>query len=133
MKQAMALLKNFVKNELVFLPKHFPLEFLTGENILLLPSLHRFGLCCTEAFRVLRGDEDGYIRFLRTGLGVCLSVRKMDELLAAHPSRPQANPSTELLALAEQVRTMLAAYPADDPTVMMVKQSAAYQKVEHFD
>ena len=37
----------------------------------------------------------------------------------------------ELLALAEQVRTLLAAYPADDPAVEALKQSAAYQKVAH--
>ena len=43
--------------------------------------------------------------------------------------RVQATP--ELLSLAEQVRTLLSMYPADDPAVEALKQSAAYQKVAH--
>ena len=43
--------------------------------------------------------------------------------------RVQATP--ELIVLAEQVRTLLAQYPADDPAVEALKQSAAYQKVAH--
>ena len=38
-------------------------------------------------------------------------------------------PSAELLALAEQVRTVLARFSPDDPAVEALKQSEAYQKV----
>lgn len=37
----------------------------------------------------------------------------------------------KMLGLAEQVRILLARYPADDPAVEAVKYSAAYQKVVH--
>ena len=36
---------------------------------------------------------------------------------------------SDLLALAEKVRTILAAYPADDPAVAALKVSPAYRKV----
>ena len=38
-------------------------------------------------------------------------------------------PGAELLALAEKVRTILAAYPANDPAVAALKVSPAYRKV----
>ena len=54
----------------------------------------------------------------------------MVEFLIDHTPQLQApKPSSELLALAEQIRTILAAYPADDPAVAALKQSDVYQKV----
>ena len=35
----------------------------------------------------------------------------------------------ELLELTEKIRTILAAYPPDDPLVMQIKASPSYQKV----
>ena len=37
--------------------------------------------------------------------------------------------AAELAALAEQVKRLLAMYPADDPAVAAIKKSEAYQKV----
>ena len=56
---------------------------------------------------------------------------------AAGPSRrehtPQLrpSPSQELVALAAQVRTLLAAYDPEDPAVAALKQSPVYQKVAY--
>ena len=50
--------------------------------------------------------------------------------LTEHTPELQAPPATpELLQLAEQVRILLAQYPADDPAVMALRQSEAYRKV----
>ena len=35
------------------------------------------------------------------------------------------------MCIRDRVRTLLAQYPADDPAVEALKQSAAYQKVAH--
>ena len=52
--------------------------------------------------------------------------------MAKHtPELQPPPPSPELLALAEQVRTMLAAYPADDPAVAALKASPVYRRVAH--
>ena len=56
----------------------------------------------------------------------------MVEFLLEHTPALQAPPpSPELLELAEKVRTMLAAYPADDPAVAALKASPVYLKVAH--
>ena len=56
----------------------------------------------------------------------------MAEFLAKHtPELQPPPPSPELLALAEQVRTMLAAYDPNDPAVAALKASPAYQKVAY--
>ena len=41
------------------------------------------------------------------------------------------NPSEELNAMAEQIRTMLERFSPNDPAVAALKQSEAYQRVAH--
>lgn len=129
----MALCRAFAKIEAVFLPRYYSADLLCDENIQLLPSLHRFGWYCGKAFWALdAGDSAAYVRLLRQGLEVCQIAKPIVEFLLKQleeSRKVQATP--ELLALAEQVRTLLAAYPADDPAVEALKQSAAYQKVAH--
>lgn len=125
-----ALAKAFVKMENAYLPRCYMPEILCEENIQLLPPMHRFGWYCSRAFGALEaGDTAGYVRLLRAGLEVCPGMKAMVEFLTEHT--PQLKPPVpgELLALAEQVRTLLAQYAPDDPAVVMLKQSSAYQKV----
>ena len=71
-------------------------------------------------------------RLLRQGLESCTEAKLIVEFLLKQLEESQKIQATpELLALAEQVRILLAAYPADDPAVEALKQSAAYQKVAH--
>lgn len=133
MEQGMALCRAFAKIEAVFLPRYYSADLLCDENIQLLPSLHRFGWYCGKAFWALdAGDSAAYVRLLRQGLESCAEAKPMAEFLLKQledSRRVQATP--ELIVLAEQVRTLLAQYPADDPAVEALKQSAAYQKVAH--
>lgn len=73
-----------------------------------------------------------YARYLREGLASCPEMKPMAEFLAKHtPELQPPPPSPELLALAEQVRSILAMYRADDPAVEALKASPAYRKVAH--
>lgn len=132
-KQGMDLCRAFAKIESVFLPKYYAPELLCEENIQLLPPLHRFGWYCGKAFWALdAGGPAEYVRLLRKGLETCPEMKTMVEFLLKQleeSRKVQATP--ELLSLAEQVRTLLSMYPADDPAVDALKQSAAYQKVAH--
>lgn len=129
----MAVIKAFTAVERVFLRQYYAPAMLCGENIRLLPPMHRFGWYCVQAFDTLdAGDKAGYVRLLREGLESCQEAKPIVEFLLGQLEESQkVQPMPELLALAEQVRTLLAQYPADDPAVEALKQSAAYQKVAH--
>ena len=132
-KQGMELCRKFVAVEREFLPQYYNPELLCDENIHLLPSMHRFGWYCGLAFEALDGGKPAeYVRLLRQGLASCPEMKPMVEFLLKQleeSRKVQAAP--ELLVLAEQVRTLLAQYPADDPAVEALKQSAVYQRVAH--
>ena len=130
-EQGIALARSFASMERVFIPRCYAPEALNENWLFMLPPMHRFGWYCAQAFEMLdAGDAVGYVRLLREGLAVCEGVKDMVEFLIDHTPQLQApKPSVELLALAEQIRTILAAYPADDPAVAALKQSDAYQKV----
>ncbi len=132
-QQGMALCRAFAKIEGAFLPKYYADDLLCDENIHLLPPMHRFGWYCSRAFWAQdAGDASMYVQLLRQGLEVCPEGKPMVEfLLRQLEESRKVQPTPELLALAEQVRVLLAQYPADDPAVEALKQSAAYQKVAH--
>lgn len=113
--------------------KFLPLCYAAEAPLFVLPPLHRFGRFCARAFDALEaGDPAGYVRALRQGLEACGSVKPLVEFLLDHtPELQTPPPSPELLALADQVRTMLAAYPADDPAVAALKASPVYRRVAY--
>lgn len=99
------------------------------ENVFLLPPRRRFGWYCVQAFRTLKnGDAAGYVRLLRTGLE---NLPERKDMLAFLSEHIPPTPAPELLALAEQVRAILAQYPPDDPAVLELKASPVYQKVAY--
>ncbi len=121
----------FARVERAYLPVCYAPEVLNRENLFLLPPLHRFGYYCAQAFDALDvGDTAGYVHLLREGLSVCEGVKDMVEFLIDHTPELRT-PSDELNALAEQIRTVLANFPPDDPAVAALKQSEAYQKVAY--
>lgn len=121
----------FSEIESAFLPRYYETELLCDENIHVLPPMHRFGWYCGKAFWALdAGDPTTYVRLLRQGLDACPEAKPMVEFLLRQLEESQKVQATpELLVLAKQVRALLAQYPADDPAVEALKQSAAYQKV----
>ena len=129
----MALTRAFAKVERAFLTAYYAPEVLREGNIYALPLMHRAGWYCAQAFDSLElGDASGYVHYLREGLVSCSDMKDLVEFLIEHTPELQAPPpSEELLNMAEKVRTILAAYPADDPAVRALKASPVYQKVAY--
>ena len=113
--------------------KFLPLCYAVDAPLFTLPPLHRFGNFCARAFTALDGgDAADYARCLRQGLETCPSMKPMAEFLLDHTPQLQAPPvDPELLALAERVRTLLASFPPEDPSVAALKASPSYQRVAH--
>ncbi len=131
-KRGLALAEAFVKVVGTFVSRCYTPEVLCEENITILPSLHRFGWYSGRAFAALEaGDTAGYVRLLRAGLETCPEMKVMVEFLTEHTPQLRPSPSQELVALAVQVRTLLAAYDPEDPAVAALKQSPVYQKVAY--
>ena len=132
-EQDIELVRRFTETEKRFLAAYYTPELLTGENMLLLPPLHRFGWYFVRAFEALdTGDPVEYVRLLREGLRACGAMKPMVEFLVKHtPELKDPPPSPELLALAEQIRAVLVNFSPDDPAVEVLKQSEAYRKVAY--
>ena len=133
--RGMELARTFAQIENEFLRFSYTAEALEGDNLLILPPLHRFGYLCAKAFEALdAGDAVGYTRFLRKGLTVCEGMKPMVEFLIKHTPELQSvsnDPNPELLVLAQKVRLMLAQYAPGTPAVEAIKNTEAYQKVAH--
>lgn len=130
-EEGMALIRRFTQLEAILLPRMYTPDMFTEENALLLPPMHRWGFYCTLAFEALDGgDPRSYLRLLHEGLKVCTSEKDMVRFLLDRfldDARPKTSP--ELLMLADKVRETLAAYAPDDPAVLAIKESPAYQQV----
>ena len=130
----LSVVRDFARTEKAFLSFCYSPQVLREENLSVLPPMHRFGWYCVQATEALdSGDAAGYVRLLRSGLGVCKNVKDMVEFLVEHTPelQTQPEPSAEMLSLAEQIRTVLANFAPDDPAVAALKQSEAYQKVAY--
>lgn len=131
--EGLALARRFAEVEGKYLSAYYAPKVLCDKNIHLLPPMHRFGWYCREAFEALDGgDSRGYVRALRQGLESCPDGKAMVEfLLRQMEESRKVQTAPELLSLAEQVRTVLAQYPVDDPAVLALKQSEVYQTMAH--
>lgn len=130
--RGMELCRAFVKIEGETLPRYYGAEALREENIPALPPMHRFGWYCVQAFEALdAGGYQDYLRLLRAGLTACPSMKGIVEFLASNTPEIQEkmDPSPELRALADQVRTLLASFEPGDPALEAIRTSEAYQKV----
>lgn len=126
------LLRIFAQVEERFLSRCYTDKMLQGDAFWLLPPMHRFGWRCAQAFQAKeRGNLTEYIAILRDSLQTAPHVERIVDFLAQEAEddeRPKTS-SPELLALAEQVRMILSQYAPNDPAVVALKQSDAYQKV----
>lgn len=132
-EQGTKLARTFAVVGNAYLPRCYSPEILLEKNLRALPPMDRFGWYCAQAFDCLEaGDTLGYVRLLRAGLNSYEGAKPMVEFLLDHTPELQAPPpSPELLELAEKVKTMLTAYPPDDPAVTALKTSEVYQKVAY--
>lgn len=132
--RGMDLCRAFVKIEGETLPRYYGEEALREENVPSLPPMHRFGWYCVRAFAALdAGGYQDYLRLLRAGLTACPSMKGIVEFLASNTPKLQEkmDPSPELRALADQVRTLLASFTPGDPALDTIRSSEAYQKVAY--
>ena len=120
----------FAGAEAQFISCCYNAEILTEETLSILPAVHRFGWYACRALAALEsGDMNEYVRLLREGVKTCPNMNKMVKFLVEHTEELKPEISPELRELAEKVKTILAAYPADDPAVVALKQTPAYQQV----
>lgn len=105
-------------------------DLLSEEDLSVLPGMQRFGWHYQQALAAWEHDNElGYIRALRAGLKEAPAMKEMVEFLIEH--KPKTAAQRQLEELAEQVRAILARYPAGDPAVAAIRQSEIYQKVAH--
>lgn len=134
-EQGMALAQTFAQIEREFLTRCYTAEVLCEDGLFTLPPLHRFGWYCAQAFDALeQGGVVEYVRLLREGLHVCKGMKDMVEFLldSAHRQEIASRISTaspELIALANQVKTILARFDLGDPAVEELKRSPSYRQV----
>lgn len=127
----LALIRRFAALESAALPLLYAPALLSEGNSALLPPMHRWGLTCTRALQALdAGRPQEYLAILRKGLAACPGEKDMVQFLLdrfMEDARPKASP--ELLALAEKIRAILAAYNPEDPAVQAIRESPAYKQV----
>ena len=127
----LAILRAFARVEAAALPALYAPELLTEENAALLPPLHRWGLYSGRAFEALdAGRPQEYLAALRRGFAACPGQKDMARFLLdrfRQEARSEASP--ELLALAEKVRGILAAYGPEHPAAEALRESDAYKQV----
>lgn len=125
----------------VLLNFYYNPNILCAEMVELLPDMHHFGWCFLQG---CTAKEDGnileYVRWLRKALKAVPKLKEMieylvdgvnDELERAKETQKNTEASPELIQIASQIRTILAQYAPDDPTVLALKQTPAYQMVAH--
>ena len=134
-EDGIALARAFSDVERLFLPYSYTPAAL--DELCALPSMHRFGVFCVRAFDAL--DQHNYadcLHALREGLKHCGDMRPMVEYLLdsvkkqEREARIESAPP-ELRKMAEQLKTMLASYPVDDPAVQELKKTEQYQKLAY--
>ena len=132
-EKGVRLARAFAKIEEAFLARYYTPEMLEPQNICLLPPMHGFAWHCIRAFRAMDGNDlAGYTAELRAGLEVSAEMKPVVVFLKDQiPEVEQLEVSAELRALADQIRAILSNYGPDDPAVIALKQSEAYQKVAH--
>ena len=107
------------------------------EFIMCLPDNHIFAYYLNKANMLKECNPLEYIKTLKTILNIVPETRSvivflMEELKKKEELKRQEkikNASPELLVLAEQLKTMLAAFPSDSPELLAIKQSPVYKQV----
>lgn len=131
-EQTEELCKCFLKFSDEFLDRYYNATMLQEDSIHLIPALHRF------AWYVLRSQAyvseqkwSDAVADLRHALKNAPAMKHMVNYLLKRieERRKKSELTPEIEALAKKIQSILAAYPADDPAVQMLKASPAYQKV----
>ena len=137
-KQAEALFQAYCEATDSYLKTVYPTELLQSDYMYaVLPQDCRFAYGCLQAEEQLQAnDEANCIHTLKDLLKMAPSMREMVRFLTdrvAHITqerRMQMAITPQLIAMAKQVRAMLAQYPENSPTAFILKSSEQYQKMK---
>ena len=121
-----------------FLSTVYSREILQSEYVhAILPQNYRFAYGCAQAETQLQaGDAAACVHTLKKLLNLAPHMRDMVLFMTERAKRVteerlvRAGITPELLAMAKQVRAMLAQYPENSPMVFMLKSSEQYQKMK---
>lgn len=113
-------------------------ENLFDENMIdVIPGMHGFAWILIQYKNSIdAGDLKKSIYWLKKSLKLAPNMKELVKNLASNieeklKDEPTENVPQELLMLAEKVKTILSAYPKDDPAVEAIKQSDIYKKVAY--
>lgn len=130
------LLAIYIKSTEHFLNLYYNNSVLCEDLIDMIPSMHAFAWFVTKYNQEkLNNNLQQCIYWLKKALKIAPVMKSMVKYLLKNIENEinkipeEVNP--ELLALAEKVRTILSAYPQDDPAVFAIKQSEVYKKVAY--
>ena len=133
-----AFLNSFIDISEKFLWYHYHLDLLAdGKYIDCLAEPHIFAWYLIEANKVKSESPLEYVKTLRTALQKVPQAKDIVEFLIADLQREEEqrkqeqikNAAPELLQMAEQLKTMLAAFPPNSPELLAIKQSPVYKQV----
>ncbi len=125
----------FLKRTAVYLETFYQPEILTEAHIHLLPQNIRFSWYLLQAQIHLENRVIAdCVHCLRAGLKIAPHMKSLIQYLLEKV--PKETPkqdavSAELMMLAEKIRSILSAFPPDDPSVLALKASPVYQQVAH--
>lgn len=132
------LIEKFVFVANIFLSSCYNSELLNNEEfIVCIPTLHLFSWYLVKAEKEKIQKPLEYIKTLRKLLKKIPQSKQLvefliEELRAQEEKKKQEqikNASPELIAMANQLKTMLSAFPPDSPQLLAIKQSPMYKQV----
>jgi hypothetical protein len=128
----------FVEVSEQFLSHYYNEDLLNNEDfIITLPYNHSSAWYLIKANKFKNENPLEYVKILRTALQKIPQAKSIvefliEELQAEEEKKKQEqikNAAPELLQMAEQLKAMLAAFPADSPELLAIKQSPVYKQV----
>ena len=122
----------------IYLNTCYDTDFISDENnISCLPPTQLFSYYFVKAMEAKSDNSLEYIRLLRIALKKLPQAKQIIELLIEdykneEEKRKQENlkqTTPELIAMAEQLKAMLSAFPKNSPELLAIKQSPLYKQV----
>lgn len=132
------LIEKFVFVANIFLSSCYNSELLNNEDfIVCIPTLHLFSWYLVKAEKEKIQKPLEYIKTLRKLLKKIPQAKQLVEFLIEEFQTQEEkkkqeqikNASPELIAMANQLKTMLSAFPPDSPQLLAIKQSPMYKQV----
>lgn len=121
-----------------YLQLQYNVELLNNETYIeCLTEAHAFAWYLVKAEKAKEGNPLEYVKTLRAALNKIPQAKEIIEFLIADLQKQEElkkqeqikNAAPELLQMAEQLKAMLAAFPADSPELLAIKQSPVYKQV----